>query len=371
VADLERAACELEAAEVPEERRKLRNEYAELLDRDRLRTVRADVLTEIERQRRAAKLKACLKLTDTTAITAKNTELTKAAVSAELRKSFQAELHGFQLFHLTVSVEPKHGAKGVMYHQVEFQSAQTAGWGIRDVLSEGEHRCIALAAFLAELATQPTASAVILDDPVSSLDHWRREVVAKRLVQEAKARPVAVLTHDLVFLLFLQEEAEKQGVKFTGRHLTREYDGLGVPVEGLPWYGMNLKKRIAQLRNDAVALMKTFKTKPQAEYEKDAAYLYGRLREAWECGVEEVLLNGAVKRFSRKVSTVPLRAVSDITKDDISTVETAMEVCSTWMAGHDLSRAINTPMPVPDAFSKAVEHLEHWRSGIEKRRKSN
>jgi energy-coupling factor transporter ATP-binding protein EcfA2 len=371
VADLERAALELDAAELPEERRKLRAQHAELLDRSRLRAVKADVLGEIERQRLQARLKACLKLTDTTAITAKNTELTKTVVSEELRTRFQAELHALRLFHLTVSVEPKHGAKGVMYHQVEFQSTQTAGWGIREVLSEGEHRCIALAAFLAELATQPTASAVILDDPVSSLDHWRREVVAKRLVREAATRPVAILTHDLVFLLFLQEEAEKQGVRFTGRHLSREHDGLGVPVDGLPWYGMSLKKRIGQLRNDAVALTKTFKTKPRAEYEKEAAYLYGRLREAWECGVEEVLLNGSVKRFSRKVSTVPLRVVPDITNDDITAVETAMDACSTWMAGHDLSGAINTPTPGPEAFSRAVDDLDQWRSAIEKRRKAS
>ena len=38
------------------------------------------------------------------------------------------------------------------------------------VLSEGEHRCVALAAFLAELSTIDAQSAIVFDDPVSSLD---------------------------------------------------------------------------------------------------------------------------------------------------------------------------------------------------------
>jgi wobble nucleotide-excising tRNase len=48
------------------------------------------------------------------------------------------------------------------------------------VLSEGEHRCVALAAFLAELSTIDAQSAIVFDDPVSSLDHQHRDKVAQR-----------------------------------------------------------------------------------------------------------------------------------------------------------------------------------------------
>lgn len=170
-----------------------------------------------------------------------------------------------------VSVGAEHGAKGVMYHKVAFDDAKTSGWGVQEVLSEGEHRCIALAAFLAELSMQPVASTVILDDPVSSLDHTRRGAVAKRLVHEATKRPVIVLTHDIVFLLFLQEQADQEKVGFTARFLDREKGALGIPVDGLPWYGMPLKKRVSWLRDEATRLKKVYKEESTETYDKESS----------------------------------------------------------------------------------------------------
>jgi hypothetical protein len=47
---------------------------------------------------------------------------------------------------------------------------------VLSVLSEGEQTCIALAAFLAEVATMDHCSALVFDDPVTSLDHrWRKK----------------------------------------------------------------------------------------------------------------------------------------------------------------------------------------------------
>ncbi len=48
---------------------------------------------------------------------------------------------------------------------------RSAAEPVGKVLSEGEHRCVALAAFLAELSTIDAQSAIVFDDPVSSLDH--------------------------------------------------------------------------------------------------------------------------------------------------------------------------------------------------------
>lgn len=368
ISALEQTVLQLDQAGEPEGVAAIRREYAELLDREKLSKIKNEVQAEIARQQRVNALKAALKDTDTTGITTKNTELTKTEVTDGLRQRFAQEHKELDLRHLTVTVAPEHGTKGVMFHRIAFDDAKTKGWGVQEVLSEGEHRCIALASFLAELSTQSVASTIILDDPVTSLDHSRREFVARRLVREAKNRPVIVLTHDIVFLLFLQEQAEAQQVKFAGRFLDREKGALGVPIEGLPWYGMPLKKRIGWLRQQVVDLRKTHVEESRETYDRDCSYLWGRLREAWECGVEEVLLNGAIKRFSRKVSTQPLRTVHDITPADIAAVEEGMSACSTWLPGHDQAAALNTAMPDPDVIHDRIEALELWREGIVTRR---
>ena len=57
---------------------------------------------------------------------------------------------------------------------------------ITSVLSDGEQRALALAFFLAEVAVSDERSAIVLDDPVSSLDHDRRSYVAERLAEESR-----------------------------------------------------------------------------------------------------------------------------------------------------------------------------------------
>ena len=71
---------------------------------------------------------------------------------------------------------------------------------VGDIFSEGEYRCIALAAFLAELVTSRLHSGIIFDDPMSSLDHIHRKSVAARLVEESQHRQVIVFTHNITFL---------------------------------------------------------------------------------------------------------------------------------------------------------------------------
>jgi hypothetical protein len=359
----------LAAAAEPEAAQAVREAFALLSARKHLQTLLPDFLAERERRLHRKALTAAIKQTETAGITAKNTELTKAGISDQLRQRFQSELDRLNLRHLTVSVEPQHGAKGVTYHQVRFTTAKTSGWSASDVLSEGEQRCIALAGFLAEVSTQPSRSGIVFDDPVSSLDHERRAVVAARLVEEAKTRQVIVFTHDLVFLLFLEEECRRQGAAWKAAYLTHMGPKRGVPVDGLPWYGQTIKQRTKWLRQQVQQLIADSKTLEKEMVELRASMLWGRLREAWECGVEEALLGGAIKRFSRKVSTLQLKHVSDITADDIAAVDAGMTICSTWMPGHDLAAAINQPMPTLDVLRDEVEKLEAWRVAIETRRK--
>src|SRR5882672_2522851 len=77
-----------------------------------------------------------------------------------------------------------------------------------EIFSEGEHRCVALAAFLAELVTSKQYLGIVFDDPMSSLDHIHRKAVAARLVEEAEHRQVIIFTHDLAFLYEVRREAE-------------------------------------------------------------------------------------------------------------------------------------------------------------------
>jgi len=61
------------------------------------------------------------------------------------------------------------------------------------ILSEGEQRAVALADFLTEIALNPANAGIVLDDPVTSQDHQRKDRIARRLVIESKNRQVIIL----------------------------------------------------------------------------------------------------------------------------------------------------------------------------------
>ena len=239
---------------------------------------------------------------------------------------------------------------------------------VQEVVSEGEYRCIALAGFLAELATAPVKSALVFDDPVSSLDHRWREAVASRLVEEAKDRQVIVFTHDLVFLLLLVEQCEFANIQPTQTHLLRTSSGTGEAQNGPPWLAAKVKDRVGILKSSLAQAEKPFKETDPTIYESFARDVYGRLRETWERAVEELLLNDSVRRFRRSIETNRLAKLADIKSEDIEFIEAAMTKCSKCLRGHDKSIAINEPVPDPTELKADIDSLENWVSGMRKRR---
>lgn len=214
-----------------------------------------------------------------------------------------------------------------------------------EVLSEGEKTCVALAGFLAELETTNNCSGIVLDDPVSSLDHHYRLHVARRLVDTAKQQQVILFTHDIVFLLMLTKYARKAGVPV--RECTLRRGGLrhGLPEEGPPWVAMTVGKRIGLLRNELQKAAAFLNKGDRAAYEQKAEWIFDRLRQSWERAVEEVLLNEVVVRFGDGVSTQRLKALTDITDADIQCVDTEMTYCSSFL--HDESAAVNAGIADP------------------------
>lgn len=237
------------------------------------------------------------------------------------------------------------------------------------VVSEGEQRCLSIAAFLAELSTADDPSGIVFDDPVSSLDYKWREGVALRLVEEAKTRQVIVFTHDVVFLLLLKQLADEQGIEQLDQHVRQLPSGAGVCAEELPWVALKVLKRVGYLRKLLHAAKKLHSNGDQAAYEKEASFIYGYLREAWERGLEEVLLAGVVERYRPGVQTKHIGVISDISDEDCRAVETAMTKCSKWLPGHDQAAGARADIPDPTAIEADINALDEWRAEINKRRR--
>ena len=355
----------LRASTTDETPKRLTAEAQELRARKLLAQHEQLVLNEVERKKQVAAYVLCINDTTTNAITKKSTAVTKTAVSQKLKQSFADELTNLGFQHVEVELKEAGGAEGVLYHKLVLTRAP--GVELPRVVSEGEQRCLSIAAFFAELSTADDPSGIVFDDPVSSFDYKWREGVARRLVQEAKTRQVIVFTHDVVFLLLLKQFAEEHGVEQLDQHVRQLSKGAGVCTEELPWVAMPIKKKIGYLKNEWQAADKLHRDGHQAAYEKEAKYLYGLLREAWERALEEVLLAGIVERFRPGVQTQHIDTIADITAQDCGTLDAAMTKCSKWL--HDQAPAARAPVPEPAVLKDDMEELENWVGAIRSRRR--
>ncbi len=349
-----------------EKREEMAKEAQELRSRKLLAQHEETVLAAIERKKKYAAYGLCIDETKTKTITQKSTSVTKIAVSKRLKQSFQDELKSLSFRHAEVELTEAGGTEGVLFHKLILTRAP--GVELPSVVSEGEQRCLSIAAFFAELSTADDLSGIVFDDPVSSLDYKWRGGVARRLVQEAQKRQVIVFTHDVVFLLLLKQFAEELGVEQLDQHVRHLSIGAGVCTEELPWVALSIKKKIGYLKKDWQVADKLFRDGHQTAYEKEAQYLYGLLREAWERALEEVLLGGIVERFRPGVQTQQICKIADISTEDCGALENAMTKCSKWLCGHDQAAAARAPVPEPTELKDDIEELEQWVKSINKRR---
>jgi energy-coupling factor transporter ATP-binding protein EcfA2 len=137
---------------------------------------------------------------------------------------------------------------------------------------------------LAELHVADHNNAIIFDDPVSSLDHVFTRKTATRLAKEGLTWQLIIFTHDIAFLMELEdacEELAKAGtpVPLTIHTLRRGGRSAGITMDGAPWHAMKVKQR-AQHLEERLHIIKHLYEENMPEYNKEASHLYGLLREA-------------------------------------------------------------------------------------------
>jgi ABC-type uncharacterized transport system ATPase subunit len=336
----------------PDALAKLAREVAELEDRLRLAERRDVVLARIASLQRMSKLRVASTALATTGLSRKIGEFTEGAVTAQLRARLAAELEALRFTHLPVAIGAR-GAKGKT--RVSLQLDSTRRVDVGDVLSEGERRAVALAFFLAEVAVAEHGGGIVLDDPVSSLDHARRSYVAQRLIEETQRRQTIVFTHDIVFLLELQELAARSSISCEVRVVRRVGNIAGIASKDLPWVAQNVAKRVGYLKNEMQRLA-ALERKGDAEvYRREVKTWFELLRGAWERCVEEKLFNGVVGRFQPGIETLKLKPVT-VTQAMTTAVEQGMTRASAWT--HDQAPALGRPPPGAGDLKAAIDELD-------------
>ena len=275
----------------------------------------------IQNEKQKKELEAGLQLLKTNRITSESNQLADSLITDAYIQRFSMEMKALAP-DLKVKLEKGQSQKGKSPYKVVLDTTDKLRNNPVEVLSEGEQRIVALAAFFADATGRNEQTPIIIDDPISSLDYNYEEAATKRIVELARERQVIVFTHRISLLVGLSEVSETSGIPFTELFIRGTNLGKGVPDFTDVYHG-----KIDNQMNGLIERVKSIqKMDPYSrEYADACSRVSQQLRICVERSVEDILLQQMVKRFSRRIMTGKLMRLDRITSDDCAMIDSMMK----------------------------------------------
>ena len=107
---------------------------------------------------------------------------------------------------------------------------------------------------------------VVLDDPACSLDHKKRSLIFKRLLEEATKCQVVVFTHEITFFMELKTEADRNGVIFEQETIRNYCNKPGDIFQIILWQGITGKDRTGKLKNELQSIVSLYNSGDMDSY---------------------------------------------------------------------------------------------------------
>ena len=361
---LRHQASAVDSSQYAEQLAEVSAKCVEISDQILMAKARRTLEDEVDRMREHRLLGAAKRTTNTAVITLKATALTRSHVTTLVRDRFTRESDRLRLERVTL--EDTGGQKGRLQHRPAFVGAVQQP-AMAKVLSEGEQTALGLAGFFTEAFLDDSKSAIVLDDPVSSLDHIRRERVASRLAELAQERQVVVFTHDLAFVADLARAASEAEVPMVERSVERRGDGRpGVCLESHPWKTQDVKARLGALEADLARIRREMTGWQQEELEKETADWAGKLSETWERMLSIEVVGRVVDRTTLEVRPRMLKLLARLTPDDNKEFQESYARVSRWARRHDKSPEFNYVAPDVDEMEAELALVRAWFDRIKR-----
>lgn len=344
-----------------EDRKKLSSEFNELKCKRWIIEQQAAVKKELERLASIEALKKARKLANTQALSSKKSDLAEKLITEDFINRFNQELEVLGASHLKVELVKSRGVKGRIFHRIRLVEASVTS--VEDVLSEGEQRIVALAAFLANITGEKKETTCVFDDPTSSLDQDFEKAVVKRLVDLLDQRQVIIFTHRLAFVALAEYYAKDLKPKILK---ICSFQGKSGQPTDLPTSQSGIKKALNKLINERLNKAKNyFFPEKMSDYELYARGICTDFRIIIERTIEIDLLCDVVQRYRPQVHTLKISKLSKITEEDCDFLDNLMSKYSEQK--HSQPDEAPLPLSKPEDLEKDLISLRDWREEFQKR----
>lgn len=321
---------------------------------------RQSIAKEIARLKEREALEAAKSSAATTGITKKILELSEESITDVVRDTFTRESERLRLERVTIA--RTRAEKGALLHQPKLVGARQQVT-LPKVFSEGERTALGLAAFFTEAHLDGSKSALILDDPVTSLDHTRRGLVATRIAALAETRQVILFTHDVAFVADLKREAGAKGVRIAERSIMRsraDERKPGACTTKHPWKAKDVPARLDELRQELRRIKKESTAWEEKQYEDAVAVWAGNLSETWERIFSQEIVGPVLAEGGLEVRPMMVKVLARFSVDDHHEFEGSYGRASQWARRHDKSAVVNYVAPDIEKLEEELRLVVGW-----------
>lgn len=321
---------------------------------------REAIVTEIARRKERDAFEAAKTAAATGPITKKILELSEESITEVVRDTFTRETDRLRLERVTIA--KTRADKGALLHQPKLVGSHQDVKVLR-VFSEGERTALGLAAFFTEAHLDGSRSALILDDPVTSLDHIRRGLVAAQLSELAKSRQVIIFTHDVAFVADLKREANGTGVLVTERSVARnraDERKPGACSTKHPWKAKDVAARIDELRQELSRIQRDCGAWDEKVYEEAVAVWAGNLSETWERIFSQEIVGPVLAEGGLEVRPMMVKILVHFSDEDHREFQASYSRTSQWAKRHDKSAIVNYVPPEVAELEKELVLVDTW-----------
>lgn len=334
-------------SKIEEKEKELDKKINELKDKKKLSQKRSEVEKILTNLKLAKLLEEVSGSFSTDPLSRKATQARKDLIVKNSRDIFKQELTSLRRSDIRVNLNFRTDKAKPVVHQ-----AISSDYALRDVLSEGEQKAIALAEFLTEIQLDKSKAPVVFDDPVTSLDHKIVDEVARRLVKLSRERQVVVFTHSILFFNSTKQLSESlrfKDLQFKYYETETDLEHTGFLHESPTLKEESFKNYKTQI-NNILNLPKEERKRRETELAIEG---YNKLRPAIEVFVEKEMFRGIVKRYRKNVALTSLERVKggliDKHKERLNDV---FEKCCGYIDAH------SSPDEVTDAPTLTVLKID-------------
>lgn len=333
---------------------------AELDLLEQIKKSRPAIAKEIARLKEREALESAKSAAATTGITKQILELSEESITEVVRDTFTRETERLRLERVTIA--RTRADKGSLLHQPKLVGARQQVT-LPKVFSEGERTALGLAAFFTEAHLDGSKSALILDDPVTSLDHIRRGLVATRLAALAETRQVILFTHDVAFVADLKREAGAKGVPIAERSVMRsraDERKPGACTTKHPWKAKDVQARLEELRQELSRIRRESSAWDEKQYEDAVAVWAGNLSETWERIFSQEIVGPVLAEGGLEVRPMMVKVLARFSDDDHREFDGSYGRASQWAKRHDKSAAVNYVAPDIGKLEEELHLVDGW-----------